>query len=113
MSEIFSSPSGSSKINSNDLFGNAVPLNFIISPGLNFKVIGFMRITLDVSIIHEVEISSLPSEITAEYLPNGASRGMIIGSATFQFPFASVFAVRVLIIFPSGSLIVAVIPLFG
>ncbi len=113
MSEIFSSPSGSSKINSSDLFGNAVPLNFIVSPGLNFKVIGFMRITFDVSIIHEVVFSSLPSEIMALYLPNGASNGTIIGSANFQFPFASAFAVLVLMIFPSGSFTDAVIALFG
>ena len=109
ISENFSSPSGSSKIISSTLFGSAVPLNFIVSPGLNLKSVGVKIITLDDSKIQDAEISSLPSEITALYLPNGASTGTIIGSSTFQSPLESTFAVLVLIIFPSTSLIDAVI----
>ncbi len=113
ISENFSSSKGSSKIISSGLFGNAVPLNFIVSPGLNIKVVGVMIITLPDSKIQDDEISSLPSEITALYLPNGASIGTMIGSAIFQSPFESACAVLVLMIFPFMSLTDAVIPLLG
>src|SRR3989344_8050134 len=113
MSENFSAPSGSSRTISSTLFGIAVPLNFIVSPGLNFKAVGVKIMTLDDSKIQDVEISSLPSEITALYLPNGASTGTMIGSSIFQSPLESTFAVLVLIIFPFVSLIDAVIPLLG
>ena len=94
------------------MFGGAVPLNFIVSPGLNCKAVGVMIITLPDSTAQDVEISSLPSEITAVYLPNGASIGTIIGSI-FQSPLESTFAVLVLIIFSSIFLIDAVMPPLG
>src|SRR3990167_8123165 len=113
ISENFSSPSGSSKIISSTLFGSAVPLNFIVSPELNFKAVGVKIMTLDDSKFQDAEISSLPSEITALYLPNGASTGTMIGSSSFQSPLESAFAVLVLMIFQSTSLIDAVMPPLG
>ncbi len=113
MSDIISVPSGSSKTNSIDWLGNAVPLYFKVSPGSNFKFEGAITITFDDSIDHVLTILSRPSVISAVYLPNGVSRGTIMGSANFQFPLASTSAVLVLITSSSGFFTDAVIALPG
>ena len=86
------------------MFGKAVPLNFMISPGSNFKLLGVMIITLSDSIV-QCFLLSLPSVIVALYLPNGVSNATIIGSSNSQFPLESISAVLELIISPSGVLI--------
>ncbi len=108
MSENSSFPSGSSKIISIGLLGKAVPLNFITSPGSNFRLFGAMIIFLSVSTVHDFKMFSLPSVIVALYLPNGVSNGMMIGSVNSQFPLESTSAVLELMISPSGFVISAV-----